>query len=68
MAAAGIQSCEANVFADVQKINTTRRCINMALDMMTYASNVSFDGVPLTIKIGVHKGRVIAGVIGYHKP
>ncbi len=40
----------------------------MAIDMMSYTNKVSFEGVPLTLKIGVHHGRVIAGVIGYHKP
>jgi class 3 adenylate cyclase len=34
--------------------------------MMNYTNNNS--GQNLTIKIGIHTGRIIAGVIGYHKP
>ena len=40
----------------------------MALDMMNYTQKISFEGVPIKLKIGIHYGRVIAGVIGYHKP
>ncbi len=40
----------------------------MALDMISYVEKVRIEGIPLTLKIGVHQGRAIAGVIGYHKP
>jgi class 3 adenylate cyclase len=32
--------------------------------MMSYTNN----NTQLTIKIGIHTGRIIAGVIGFHKP
>lgn len=41
----------------------------MAIDMMKYMDEVVIDdGMNLTLKIGVHYGKVIAGIIGYHKP
>lgn len=41
----------------------------MAIDMMNYVEeSVLDDGTSLTIKIGIHYGRAIAGVLGYHKP
>ena len=40
----------------------------MALDMISYTQKVKIEGVPVTLKIGVHYGRAIAGVIGHHKP
>jgi len=37
--------------------------------MMKHMENVFYgDGLPIQLKIGIHKGRAIAGVIGYHKP
>lgn len=36
--------------------------------MMKFVKNFKFQSVTLEIKIGIHYGRVIAGVIGGHKP
>lgn len=37
--------------------------------MMNFVKNFKVGNVGnLTIKIGIHYGKVIAGVIGYHKP
>jgi len=45
------------------------RCIaRLALDMMELAKNVSVDGVPVEITIGIHCGEVVTGVIGQRMP
>jgi hypothetical protein len=38
--------------------------------MMNYVKNISWGstGEKMKVKIGIHYGRVIAGVLGYHKP
>ena len=43
----------------------------MSIDMMSKIKNKYYGpnkDKPISIQIGIHKGRVIAGVIGYHKP
>ena len=41
----------------------------LAFDMMRHMENIYYgDYEPINIKIGVHTGKVIAGIIGYHKP
>lgn len=67
MACAGLKSCEQNksfIF------NETKRGVDLAFDMMEYVKNLRWgrEGHTLKIKIGIHYGPVIAGVIGYHKP
>ena len=65
MAAAGIQACENNIPQNLLKNCGTRRIIDMAFDMMDYTSTVGYGkGEKICIKIGIHTGKVIAGVIG----
>lgn len=63
MACAGIKACETSVQPSILQVEKTRRIINAAFDMMNQAEMSN-----MKIKIGVHTGRIIAGVIGYHKP
>ena len=67
MACAGLKSCEMNKkFLSVE----TKRVIDLAFDMMDYIKTLSWgqEGNHFKLKIGIHYGPVIAGVIGYHKP
>ena len=50
--------------------NSVERLINLGFDMMEYVKNISWgpNGDKLRVKIGINYGRVIAGVLGYHKP
>ncbi len=70
MACTGIKATEHQVPKHILSIDKTRRIINMAFDMMKQVEQVTFNNGqnPIKIKIGVHNGPVIAGVIGHHKP
>ncbi|EAR93104.2 adenylate/guanylate cyclase domain protein (macronuclear) [Tetrahymena thermophila SB210] len=50
--------------------NSVERLINLGFDMQDYVKNISWGkhGDKMRVKIGIHYGRVMAGVIGYHKP
>lgn len=46
-----------------------KSAIDFAYDSMEFIKSISLiDNKKLELKIGIHYGRVIAGVIGYHKP
>lgn len=51
-------------------LHPVRRVTNLAFDMKNYVANVKWgsSGQQMVIKIGIHYGRVMAGVIGFHKP
>jgi class 3 adenylate cyclase len=70
MACAGIKACDYQVPEHTLVVEKTRRVINMAFDMMKEVENVTYNSGQdkIKIKIGIHSGRVIAGVIGLHKP
>lgn len=60
MACAGLRSTGSN---------TTKKVLEMALQIQSYVGNVTWgEGQKITLKIGIHHGNVIAGVIGFHKP
>lgn len=68
MACAGLKSCETEI-AQLRSITPTRRLVNAAIGMMHEVEHLSLpDSTKVKIKIGIHYGRVIAGVIGKHKP
>lgn len=47
----------------------TMRLVNLAHDMVSHIVGRKYGkGNQIEIKIGIHVGRVIAGVIGHHKP
>jgi class 3 adenylate cyclase len=60
MAAAGLKYAETSDM----KLKPTLRVLNMAKDMM----NAIRDYEGLKLKIGIHVGKPVMGVIGYHKP
>lgn len=69
MACAGLSSCEIHFNSQVLKTEKTRRLVSMALEMMKYIESVTYGkGEHIKLKIGIHNGRIISGVIGYHKP
>lgn len=69
MACAGLKSCEIGIAKKILSVHPTRRILNLALDMEEAAKQMKYgEGISMRIRIGIHYGRVIAGVIGYHKP
>jgi len=65
MACAGLKGCEVGLPLTVRAVEKTRRIINLAFEMQRYAKQQRWgEGNRLQIKIGIHYGRVIAGVIG----
>ena len=71
MAATGIKVVEDEMENDFTKKNQVERLLKMGIQMLDKAKSVSW-GIKkdkrLNIKIGIHHGDVVIGVIGYHKP
>ncbi|CAD8127987.1 unnamed protein product [Paramecium sonneborni] len=64
MAAAGLKNIVSQ-----NSVNPVLRAIQVAFEMRKFAQQQDFCGSgEIIVKIGVHYGNVIAGVIGYHKP
>ncbi|CAD8105459.1 unnamed protein product [Paramecium primaurelia] len=64
MAASGLKNLISQ-----NNINPVLRALQVAFEMQKFASSQSFGQTEnIIVKIGVHYGNVIAGVIGYHKP
>ena len=69
MACAGLKACEMNFSSHTLKTEKTRRLVSMAFEMMKFMEKVTIGkGETIQLKIGIHIGTVIAGVIGHHKP
>jgi 23S rRNA A1618 N6-methylase RlmF len=68
MACGGLKFIEKDLSARFNK-NFTQRVVELAIEMMKYIHGTTFTyGIKLSLKIGVHYGSCIYGVIGYHKP
>jgi class 3 adenylate cyclase len=66
MAAVGLNAAKtiSNQFDDV-----VDKAINFGIEVLRYAKSVTFGkNEKISFKIGIHYGKVIAGVIGHHKP
>lgn len=68
MACGGLAFIEKELSNRFNK-NCTQRVVELAQEMMRFIHNTTFTyGIKLNLKIGVHYGPCIYGVIGYHKP
>lgn len=68
MACGGLKFLEKEL-SHKQNKNFTQRVVDLACEMMKFVQGTTFSfGVKLNLKIGVHYGPCIYGVIGYHKP
>ncbi|EWS76726.1 adenylate/guanylate cyclase domain protein (macronuclear) [Tetrahymena thermophila SB210] len=68
MAAGGLKDSE-NKKSQYKQINPVARAVIMSFEMMDIIKQFNYgDNEKVKIKIGIHYGRVIAGVIGCHKP
>eukprot|EP01017_Pseudomicrothorax_dubius_P031221 TRINITY_DN3964_c0_g2_i2.p1 TRINITY_DN3964_c0_g2~~TRINITY_DN3964_c0_g2_i2.p1 ORF type:complete len:760 (+),score=197.16 TRINITY_DN3964_c0_g2_i2:41-2281(+) len=68
LACAGLRACEGGVPQHLLQIDPTQRIVEMAVEMMDYVKTRRIGGIQLKMKVGVNRGPVIAGVIGFHKP
>ena len=68
MACAGLKDCEVEL--EIHEPNPIKRLLKVAFEMMKLVKPFTYgnDGKPLTLKIGINNGPVIAGIIGHHKP
>jgi Adenylate and Guanylate cyclase catalytic domain len=68
MACGGLTFIEKELSNKYNK-NYVQRVVDLAQDMMKFVHTTTFAyGIKLNLKIGVHFGPCIYGVIGYHKP
>ncbi|KAL4445113.1 hypothetical protein ABPG74_018841 [Tetrahymena malaccensis] len=70
MASAGLKDFEDQVDIRQREVDPVERAANLALEMLEYVKDLKWsqNGKNLELKIGIHYGQVIAGVIGHHKP
>jgi class 3 adenylate cyclase len=64
MAAAGLKKADDALPYDLVKLHPTQRVLNLSKEMMTYIH----EHTSLDLKIGIHVGKPVMGVIGFHKP
>jgi class 3 adenylate cyclase len=69
MAAAGLKECEKDINSILLKRNAAVRTFELSLDMIDAIDKIILEnGERVKIKVGVHTGKIIAAVVGNHKP
>jgi class 3 adenylate cyclase len=69
MACSGLKLTEAHLTPEQRSQSATERALLAAEEMMELASGFTYaPGKSLQLKIGIHYGTCIFGVLGYHKP
>ena len=60
---------ENNIDEAIKQRNYTARVIHLAIDMMKFVSKSQMKSMDkIQLKIGIHHGECMMGIIGYHKP
>ena len=69
MCCGGLKSVEERLPYHLKSINYSSRVIELAREMMKFAEGykIQLEG-KIQLKIGIHYGECMMGVIGYHKP
>ena len=69
MACAGLKECEVESKKNFD-ISYSQRLVNLAMDIFEFIDTRTWGdkGQTIILKIGLHYGPVIAGIIGHHKP
>ena len=69
MACAGLKFVEAKLDPSLRNISPTLRGLNFAFQVMKFANGYTYRaGKTIQMKIGIHYGSCIYGLLGYHKP
>lgn len=69
MACGGLSHIEDHLPVEMQVHSHAERCIDMAIAIMHKLKSMYLkSGETIEVKIGIHSGPVIAGVVGLHKP
>jgi class 3 adenylate cyclase len=69
MACGGLKFVESCLSDEQKEKSATDRTVEVAVEFMKYAKeNPYVPGKYFVLKIGVHYGNCIFGVLGYHKP
>lgn len=69
MACGGLKFIEEKLSEEQKSKSATKRMVDVAIEMMNYIDTFTYGkGNKLNLKIGVHFGNCIYGVLGYHKP
>lgn len=69
MGAGGLKECEKDMDENTLIKHHAIRAFELALDMIEIMSGIVLgNGEKVKLKIGLHTGKVLAGVIGEHKP
>lgn len=69
MACAGLKFIDSKLDPGLRGISPAIRGLNFALHVMHFTNNYSYRaGKTLKMKIGIHYGNCIYGLLGYHKP
>jgi class 3 adenylate cyclase len=69
MAAGGIQECEKDVDPILLSRHHSIRTFELSLDILDTMHKMTLEnGEMVKVKIGIHSGKVIASVVGNHKP
>ena len=68
LACAGLKDFDSDLVSDINEISHARRAIEFAFEVLSECQKTFMkNGETLKMKIGIHSGPVIAGVVGYHK-
>jgi class 3 adenylate cyclase len=69
MAAGGIQECEKDVDPILLSRHHAIRTFELSLDILDTMQKMTLEnGEIVKVKVGIHTGKVIAAVVGNHKP
>ena len=69
LACAGLKDFDSDLESDINEISHATRAIEFAFEILRECQKTFMNnGETLKMKIGIHSGPVIAGVVGYHKP
>jgi phospholipid-translocating ATPase len=69
LACSGLKDFDSDLSSSINEVSHARRAIEMAFAVLHESKKTILkSGNHLKMKIGIHSGPVVAGVVGYHKP